>query len=295
VLRDVVGKQSARLVNSGGTALTFTLAEISDPTRLFLWPDDTPKEIKPHDKVDLGVALSRSATANEYRFTIRTPIEDKKVIVRVPDLAAVEAQRAAVASQVATAVQAALSDPQQRDRLLAAPPEASADAVVQAAHAAVSKQAPGLPDQARWVLTADLLSATNWPTLAARALRNAEAIAPSTARNPAVQQLAGIVAAQSGDREVFRATPTPVASAETLAAWKVAQPLTTPANAPVGAALAGAMKSIGTLKSFGFSIEGDLQQATGNTTAAAAAYTQAAKIRPSPSLSRRMEKLQRIP
>jgi len=292
VLHDVVGKQSARLVNSGGAPLTFTLAEISDATRLFLWPDDTPKEIKPHDRVDLGVALSRSATASEYRFTIRTPMEDKKVIVRVPDLAAAEAQRAAVANQVATAIQATLSDPRQRDRLRAAPPEAASDAVVQSAHAAVSTQVPGLPDQARWVLTADLLSATNWPTLAARALRNAEAIAPSTVRNPAVQHLAGIVAAQSGDREVFRATPTSIPGAETLTAWKVAQPLTTPANAPVATSLAREMKSFEALKGFGFSLEGDLQEATGNTTAAEAAYTQAAKVRPSPSLSRRMQKLQ---
>src|SRR4029079_6439136 len=132
-------------------------------------------------------------------FTIRTPFADKKVIVRVADLAVLEAQRAAVANQVATDIQATLNDPQQRQRLLAAPQEDSSEAIVQIAQAAVSKQAPGLPDQARWVLTADLLSATNWRTLAARALRNAEAVAPSTARNPAVQQLASIVAAQSGD------------------------------------------------------------------------------------------------
>ena len=292
VLHDALGKQRARLVNSGGSPLTFTLAEISDPTRLFLWPDDTPQDIKPHDKLDLGIALSRSATANEYRFTIRTPIEDKKVIVRVPDLAVVEAQRAAVANLVATDIQATLNDPKQRQRLLTAPPEASSEAVVQIANAAVRKQAPGLPDQARWVLTADLLTAANWPTLAARALRNAEAIAPSTARNPAVQHLAGIVAAQSGDREIFKASPTSVASAETLAAWKVKQPLTAPANAAVATTLAGEMKSIDALKGFGFSLEGDLHQATGNTTAAETAYTRAAKIRPSPSLSLRMQKLQ---
>ena len=151
VLHDALGKQTARLVNSGGSPLTFTLAEISDPTKLFLWPDDTPEDIKPHDKVALGIALSRSATANEYRFTIRTPLADKKVIVRVPDLAVLEAQRAAVANQVATDIQATLNDPQQRQRLLAAPQDASSEAIVQIAHAAVSKQASALPDQARWV------------------------------------------------------------------------------------------------------------------------------------------------
>ena len=288
VLHDALGKQRARLVNSGGSPLTFTLAEISDPTRLFLWPDDTPKDIKPHDKLDLGIALSRSATANEYRFTIRTPIEDKKVIVRVPDLAVVEAQRAAAANLVATDIQATLHDPKQRQRLLTAPPEAlggrRADCQRRRTQAGSRASRPGPLG-----ITPDLLAAANWPTLAARALRNAEAIAPSTARNPAVQHLAGIVAAQSGDREIFKASPTSVASAEALAAWKVEQPLTAPANAAVATTLAGEMKSIDALKGFGFSLEGDLHQATGNTTAAETAFTRAAKIRPSPSLSLRMQ------
>ena len=216
------------------------------------------------------------------------------MIVRVPDLAAVEAQRAAVANQVATDIQATLNDPQQRHRLLAAPPESRVRTPsCKSPTRPFRSRLPGLPDQARWVLTADLLTATNWPTLAARALRNAEAIAPSTARNPAVQHLAGIVAAQSGDREVFRASPTSVASAETLAAWKVAQPLTAPANAAVATTSRARDEDPSSRsRGFGFSLEGDLQEATGNTTAAETAYTQAAKIRPSPSLSRRMQKLQ---
>ncbi|HVW04716.1 MAG TPA: hypothetical protein VHB78_06885 [Vicinamibacterales bacterium] len=291
VLHDALGKQNARLVNSGGGPLTFTLADISDPTQLFLWPDDTPEDIKAHDKVALGVALSRAATAREYRFTIRTPNEDTKVVVRVPDLAAMKAQQSATANAVAKEMHASLGDPQQRERWLAASPDTPSDALVQIAHAAVSKQAPDLPDQARWVLTADLLAATNWPTLAARALRNAEAIAPSTARNPAVQHLAGIVAAQSGDREIFKSSATPVASPETLATWKVAQPLTEPANAAVATTLAGQMQSIPALKGFGLSLEGDLQQSKGNATAAETAYTEAAKIRASPSLSSRLQKV----
>jgi hypothetical protein len=294
VLRDALGKQSARLVNSGGGPLTFTIAEISDPTQLFLWPDDTPENIGAHDKVALGVALSRSATANEYRFTIRTPIEDKTVVVRVPDLAAMRSQQAAMANRVATDVQAALADPQQRQRFLAASPDAPPDAIVQIAHAAVSKQSPDLPDQARWVLTADLLAATNWPTLAARALQHAETIAPSTARNPAVQHLAGVVAAQSGDREIFKSSATPIANAETLAAWKVAQPLTEPGNTAVAATLASQMQSIAALKSFGLSLEGDLQQSKGDAAAAETAYTEAAKIRASPSLSSRLQNAQRL-
>jgi hypothetical protein len=106
-----------------------------------------------------------------------------------------------------------------------------------------------------------------------------------------VQHLAGIVAAQSGDREIFKSSATPVASPETLATWKVAQPLTDPANAAVATTLAGQMQSIPAFKSFGLSLEGDLQQSKGNATAAETAYTEAAKIRASPSLSSRLQKV----
>ena len=118
------------------------------------------------------------------------------------------------------------------------------------------------------VVTADLLVGTNLPTL----LRApCETQKPSPRRRRGIQRceyLAGIAAAQSGDREIFKASPTSIASAETLVAWTVGQPLTAPANAAVATTLAGELKSIDALKGFGFSLEGDLQQAKGNTTAA---------------------------
>ena len=51
------------------------------------------------------------------------------------------------------------------------------------------------------------------------------------------------------------------------------------------------MQGIPALKGFGLSLEGDLQQAKGNAAAAETAYTEAAKIRSSPSLSSRLQKL----
>lgn len=164
---------------------------------------------------------------------------------------------------------------------------------MQLAHRTVARQAPTLPNNAQWVLTADLLNATNWSTLAARALRNAEKIAPSTPRNPSVQYLAGIVAAQAGEKNIFTTSPTPLASKETIAAWSVAQPLTQPANTEVANALAGRMQRIPALKAFGYSLEGDLQQSRGNTSAAKDAYVEAANIRPTPSVSSRLRRLQR--
>ncbi|MET0984928.1 MAG: hypothetical protein ABW034_05915 [Steroidobacteraceae bacterium] len=295
VLHNVLGKQTARLLNTGGTPLSFTLAQISDPTTLFLWPDDTPQVIKPHDKVQLGVALSRGATASEYQFTLKTPVApDKRVIIRVPELQAAKGQQVELATKVASDVQAALNDPQQQQRFLNAPADGTdaPEALVEIAHGTIAKEAPNLPANAQWVLTADLLSASNWPGLAARALRNAEKASPATARNPGVQHLASIVAAQSGDAKIFATAATAAASPEALSNWKVVQPLTQPANANVASSLATQMEKIPAFKAFGLSLEGDLQQSKGNIAAAHAAYTEAAKIRATPSVSMRLQQVQ---
>jgi hypothetical protein len=293
VLRNSFSREEADLLNVGGTPLRFTLAENSDPTSLLLWPDET-KDIQPRGKEELGIALTRAATHNEYHFLIRTSIApDKKVIVRVPDLQAVRTHQAAIANTVVANIEAALSDPRNARFLSASPDDKDArEAIVQIAHAAIAKEASNLPASAQWVLTADLLNATNWPTLAARALRNAEKASPSATRNPGVQRLAAIVSAQSGDKELFATTATPVASPEAVTAWKVAQPFAQPATSEVATRLASQMQKVPSLKSFGFSLEGDLQQFKGNTEAAHSAFTEAAKIRPTPSVSTRLEKLQ---
>ncbi|MET0659529.1 MAG: hypothetical protein ABW110_15385 [Steroidobacteraceae bacterium] len=293
VLHNAVGKQTARLLNTGGSPLSFTLAQISDPTTLFLWPDDTPQVIKPHDKVELGVALSRAATASEYEFTLRTPIApDKRIIIRVPELQAVKEQQVELATKVARDMQAAIADPQQRFANASADDKEAPAALVEIAHKTIARETPNLPANAQWVLTADLLSASNWPGLAARALRNAEAASAATSRNPSVQHLAGIVAAQSGDSQIFATAPTRAASPETVSDWKVVQPLTQPKSAAVASRLATQMEKIPAFKAFGLSLEGDLQQSKGNAAAAHAAYTEAAKIRASPSVSMRLRAVQ---
>lgn len=294
-VRNALGKESARLLNSGGSPLNFTIAEISDPTALLLWPDDTPQNIGPHDKVMLGIALSRGATANEYHFTLRTPIApDRKVIVRVPDLQVVRAQQADVARSMAADMQAVLATPGKRQSFAAGGDTAAREALVQIAREAVARESPTLSESAQWVLTADLLNAANWPTLASRALQNAEKASPSAARNAGVRHLAGIVAAQSGEQQIFTTGPTPPATSETLAAWKVVQPLTEPSSAAVAGTLATSMQQVPALKAFGYSLEGDLRATKGDALGARAAYSEAAKIRATPSVSGRLQRVQGV-
>ena len=290
VLTQAIGRQPARLVNAGGMKLRYTLAESSDPG-LLLWPDNTPKEIGKGEIDTMHIATSSGATKPEYHFVIKVDtLHDKKVTVRVPDPTALNDQKAEVAHKVAQQIEATLSDPQVMKLLQDAPTNDSAApaAVVEAARAEVARQSPGLPESAQWVLTADLLTSLNWPTLASRALQNAEKVSPAVVNQPGVRYLSGIVAAQSGETRVFANAYTPVLSHEQIAAWAPPQPLATTQNAELGTALARYMRAFPALKVFGLSLQGDVESWRGNEALARAAYSEAVAIRPSPSVSNRL-------
>ena len=219
--------------------------------------------------------------------------EDRKVIVRVPDLAAVEAQRAAVANQVATAVQAVLSDPQQRERLLAAPPEA-----------AVGRRRAKRP---RGRFKAGARTSRPGPLGTHRGSAQRHELADARCACPPERgSHRPVDGPESGGAAPRWHRGSPVGRSRSLQGDPHVDPERRDAGGLEGrAATHDARQRRGCddsrardedpstrSRGFGFSLEGDLQEATGNTTAAETAYTQAAKIRPSPSLSRRMQKLQ---
>ncbi len=291
LLTNAYGKQSARLVNAGGGILNFTLAEI-DP-ELLLWPDDTPRPIGKQSTVSMSVALSRTASKKEYPFLLRTDIgADRRVIVRVPDLAALNAQQAETAGKVAQGIRDALSDPAQLNkfRKAAIDDKNVPNAIVEIARSEIAKQNPSLPPSAQWVLSADLLSSLNWPTLAAEALRNAEKASPTVTKMSGVQYLAGLVSAQSGERTIFT-TGTPILSSTELASWIAKQPLATVEYFSLSSDLAERMREVPALKIYGLSLQGDVDKAKGNAQAARILFQEAAAIRPSPSVSTRLQTL----
>ena len=294
MLTSAIGRQQARLVNAGGGRVRYTLAESSDPG-LLLWPDDTPKDI-PAGKTDLmHIATSSGASQGEYHFVIQVESQpDKKVTVRVEDPKALQTQKAEVAQSVAQKINAALSDPQQLKRFQQAPTDDKdvPAAVVEVARAEIARQSPGLPESAQWVLTADLLTSLNWPSLAARALENAEKASPAVAHQAGVKYLSGVVAAQSGDRTIFANAATPTLSHDQIVAWAPAQPLATAENAAVGTDLAQRMREVPALRVYGLSLEGDVAKAQGQYVAAREAYSKAVAIRPSPSVSHRLTTLE---
>ena len=294
-LASAVGRQKARLVNSGGASLRFTLAEISDPL-LYLWPDDTPKELPPGD-MDMFMALGMGARATRYQFVLRTDVSpDTRVTVRVPNLAQLQAQQVRLVEDVAGGIERMLADPETGPRLRAAAAndlEAPA-AMVRAARASVARTSPELPESAQWVLAAEALHATNWPGLSVVALREAEKASPAVARTPGVQRLAAATGALSGETRVLQTVPTPELSPAQVAQLGESN-LLVGAGVDRARRLAGRLQQAPALKVFGLSLEGDAQKASGNTEAARRSFEAAATIRATPSVNRRIGTVSKVP
>ncbi len=295
-MTDPDGRSEARLVNAGGVRLRYTLADVSDK-HFYLWPDDTPKVIGPNQTEKLHMALARGADRNEYRFALSTDVTDRQVVlVRIPSLQLVRQKQAMLTKQVMQEISERIGQVEQAG--LAELPIGDtrpAEQVVYAAEAAIRRYNPELPEPARWVLAADVLSAANWPDLAKIALTRAEAKSNAVAKTAAVRQLAGFVAARSGDSKIFTSTTTPVLSLAELQQL----PNTDWTSEGVASAefgdwkqLAARLQRIPALKPYGLSFEGDLWRSQGNRDAALQAYKGAASLQNSPFITNRIKEVE---
>ncbi len=287
-MTDALGRSPARLVNTGARPLRYTLGQVSDPN-LFVWPDDTPKALPGNTTERVLFALGLGATASDYRVKLTSDASPPlDILVRVPNLATLRTQQLELARDVSRDVAALLSDPRRAADFAAAAPTDGAvpESVISAVRDTVAKKSPELPESATWVLTADLMDAGNWHGLATRALRKAEALSPAAARAPAVQHLAGLVAARSGETRVFTSAPTPAADPN---AAERAQPFADASVAPSADALATLMQRVPALKAQGLSLQGDLQRGRGQVDAAHKTYSEIAKVRMTPSIATRLK------
>jgi len=282
---------SARLVNAGGAKLRFTLAEVSDSS-LHLWPDDTPRDIPAKQTQNVRMALGFWAVASEYRFVVRTDV-DLRVVVRVPNLAAVAAKRARLVEAISHDINNYLSVQANVSDLARLPPESTkaSDEIVRVVHTTVATFNPEFPASAQWVISADILAAANWPQLAATALRRAESLSPSAAKSPGVRHLAGVIAAQTGEQRIFTNAETPTLSEQQIPKGDLMKLMIDSNQFMASKQLATRLQAVPSLKMYGLSLEGDLLNAEGDPKAALIAYKESKAIRPSPSISRRVMSL----
>lgn len=191
-LSSPVGTHPARLVNMGKKSAVFTLAEIS--SGLHIWPNDTPKELPGGDKIDLVFGLEWGATASEYHFLLRSDSgPEKKVFVRVPNMAAFLAQQEKI-EQLATAnVNALLQAPKMRAEWGSAADQRQASQdIASNVRETVRSANPDLPAEAQWVLAAEVMNAMQLPELSLVALDNVRRERPAAASAPGFARLARV-------------------------------------------------------------------------------------------------------
>jgi pimeloyl-ACP methyl ester carboxylesterase len=293
-LSDPFGKSTARLVNAGGSKLTFTLAQISDP-QLYLWPDDTPREIPAKQTQLMQLALGFAATSTEYRFVLQSDVStDRQVVVKVANIADIHQKQAKLIESASANINTMLADPTRAQRLASLPPgdPRAVNEVVDVVRNAIVRENPKLPESAQWVLSASLLSASNWPQLAAVSLRRAENLSPGISKSSNTRWLAGVIAAQSGNTQVFASADTPKVSLENVPKVDVVGQIVKRGQGDTLHQTAIRLQTIPSLKYYGLSLEGDFWAAAGNKQAAHTAYKSAASLESSPSLSHRITELQ---
>jgi hypothetical protein len=145
----------------------------------------------------------------------------------------------------------------------------------------------------QWVLSADILATANWPLLAVTALRNAESASPATVKSTSVQYLAGVVAAESGERRIFQNVGIPKIDVAPPRPALLKAQLSTSLGASLEQ-LAVNLQTVPSLKHYGLSLEGDILRAKGDNSAALTAYKASAAIVPSPSISGRITTIESV-
>ncbi len=290
VLTQLNSKQPAQIVNSGGSALQFSLVESSDRNALLLWPD-RPQPLPANSRDHIYVFLTSLATDSEHQFKLRTDYGfDRSIIVRVPNLPALRSQQAQLTSSAGAAILRQLESGEQMAAWSAAPAEDGnvPEAVVQIVQNHVARELPEWPEGLRWVIAADVLNGLNWSGLAVRALRQAERAEPELVKQASVQQLAAVTAARSGEPRIFTAIDAPVVTERGIAfsdnSWLARDSAILDSDR-----LAQKLQIVPALQFYGLSLQGDLKKARGDVEGARAAYQDAAVIRPAPSVTRRLE------
>jgi pimeloyl-ACP methyl ester carboxylesterase len=286
-LSQVNVKLPAPVVNSGGSPLEYSLGEPSDRNALLLWPD-RPQELAAKSRDSLFVYLVGDAAQAEYQFTLRTDYGFRQtVVVRGPALQALRAQHAELVrgASGALAEQLASGGVAERWKAAAADDPEIPDAIVRSVREHIARERPEWPEGTQWVIAADVLNGLNWSSLAARALRHAERTAPTLVQQGSVQHIAAVTAAASGEAKILSTVdvapePAPAADPSRMN-WL--------GTDDTSARLARQMVAVPALKFYGLSLQGDVEKARGDAAAARSSYQEAAVIRPTPSITKRLQ------
>lgn len=301
-LTDPNGKNTARLVNDGDRKLDYTIGPSSDP-ELMVLPPDTPKDIPAKHLDNLTLVLLRGKLQPEYRFTLSVPpLGDRVVMVRVKDVAAVQAKQDTATRDLTTQVTDYLSSPDNVARLKSMTEEQQFAKIAEVAGDSISKTAPDLPPDARWVITADALSSLGLLAPANQALLNARQASPRITTTPSAQLVADVISAKSGKPSVLQNTPDiPLPDGHGQPVYADVQHIQISMSGDVKpeqldardvhawSDLSAKMQSVPSLKAYGYNMQGDVAWMQGDTKTAKQAYQNASAIQPTPVTQKKID------
>lgn len=288
-LQDPNGKTPARLVNNGPRGLSYTVSKISDPS-LVVIPDPTPRVVPPRFQEDLKVLLARGGELkDEYQFTLTTPVMGERVVkVRLESREAIHAAQAEVAGAVAEQLSQYLSSPDTAKWLQTASEDQRAEAITKVAKEGLAAKIPGLPANAEWFMTADVLASAGWSQYARKALSNAQLDPVRSSNAKAVNRLDDVILKQSAYRVPMSGPKMSIDEQEVLR-LKPAPSLINASNAQSWVHLSERMQAVPSLKAEGLGLKADLLRHEGSDEAAVAIYQQAVQIKPNPALKAKLQ------
>jgi hypothetical protein len=208
--------------------------------------------------------------------------DPQHVLVRIPNIQAIRANQEALAEDVLSSLSALLEDADQVRVLRAASPEQSQGIIVNTVHDTIAKRDPELHKAGQWVIAAELLSAVNWPSYSAAALRRAQNLEPEIVNTPSIKALAARTAVLAGEDDV---TGVPAFPPERLRDLAITEktPFTSGQSLEKASNVSVQMIRIPSLRSEGLSLQGDVALTEGEKEAAIHSYREVVENTQSPS------------
>lgn len=282
------GKRDVTIKNAGGGVLRYSLEQW--PDGLHIWPGAGDRSVPAEQADKLQVALAYGQKKEEFAFVLKSNAsEPQQVLVRIPNLETVRANREALATDVLTSLNSLLEDADQVRALEAVSREQAQEIIVGAVHDAIAKRDLKLHEAGQWVLTAELLTAVNWPSYGAVALQRAQGVAPAIVNTPSIKSLSATTAVLSGESD----SPTgPALPPERLRELTIKErtPFTSDQALEKASDVSDRMMRIPNLRSEGLSLQGDVASAKGEDEAAVRSYREAVESTPSPSGRLRLDR-----
>lgn len=284
-LTDINAPNGASVKNKSGIVQQFTV-EAEDPYRMMLLPQST-RYVSAGGQ-DLIEMLPIRDLQPEYRIKLKLGSAPERMIVaRIPDLDTALAARAKRKSAVAEGVNAYFALQENVDAFNALPEPQQQEKIAKLAHTALAQQTAELPESARLLITADTLADIGWNQSATVTLQQTERAFPDTAKSASARHLAGVVAAQSGKRDIFRTVQTPQVNLDAVTNDQANLQLTN-ADRETWKQLAERMQDVPTMKSDGLVLEGDVLRAQGDSEGAKRAYLEARQLESSPMIDAKL-------